>query len=65
MQKVRSKKSKKQLVCPVCGFGRLIDASVDNVSELKAESEITEDWKPDYFQKCPQCKSQIGIRKIR
>lgn len=64
MQKLRTKKSKKQLACPVCGFGRLVDASVDNESELKAEIDIDEDWKPDYFLKCPQCKNQIGIRKV-
>ena len=63
MLKATRTKTKKKLACPVCGFGRLIDASIDNVSELKAESEIIDDWKPDYFQKCPQCKNQIGIRK--
>lgn len=64
MQILKSQKSKKKLICPVCGFGRLIDASADNKSELKVETEINGDWQPDYYQKCPQCKNQIGIRKI-
>ena len=65
MQKQRVKTSKKHLPCPVCGFGRLVDASADNISELRAENSIAEDWEPDYFLKCPQCKNQIGIRKVR
>lgn len=65
MQKQKVKTSKKHLPCPVCGFGRLVDASADNISELRAENSIAEDWEPDYFLKCPQCKSQIGIRKVR
>lgn len=64
MRKEKGKNSKKQLVCPVCGFKRLIDARSNSISELKAESDINEGWEPDYFQKCPQCKNQIGIRKI-
>lgn len=64
MQKQMTKNSKKHLSCPVCGFRRLVDANADNVSELRVESNISEDWKPDYFLKCPQCKNQIGIRKV-
>lgn len=55
---------KKKIPCPVCGFHRLIDAEASNQSELRAEENITLDWKPDYFQKCPRCKNQIGIRKV-
>ena len=58
------KNMKVQLVCPVCGFRRLIDAAKDNRSELKAEKEITTGWAADYFAKCPHCKSSIGIRKV-
>lgn len=55
---------RKQLKCPVCGFKRLIDAEESNVSELIPESRMNSGYKPDYFQKCPQCKNQIGIRKL-
>ena len=55
---------KKQLACPACGFKRLIDAEEHNISELISETKAPRGWIPDYFQKCPQCKSQIGIKKI-
>lgn len=55
---------KKKIACPLCGFSRLIDADENVKSELKPESEITDAWHPDYIQKCPQCKNQIGIRKV-
>lgn len=55
---------KKKLGCPVCGFKRLIDADENNESELIAEEQMPDGWHPDYFQKCPQCKKQIGIRKV-
>lgn len=55
---------KKKLACPVCGFGRLIDAGENNKSEMFSEDKMPDGWKPDYYQKCPQCKNQIGIRKI-
>lgn len=54
---------RKQLRCPICGR-RLIDAMEDNKSELIAEKDMKPNWKPDYFQKCTQCKNQIGIRKV-
>lgn len=54
---------KKQLKCPVCNR-RLIDAQEDTESELVPEKEIKSGWVPDYFQKCPSCKNQIGIRKV-
>lgn len=57
-------KRKRRIPCPVCGFERLIDADIDNKSELKAEKELSDDWIPDYYQKCPRCKNQIAIRKI-
>lgn len=55
---------KKKFPCPICGFKRLIDADENNVSELIAEKDMPLNWHPDYFQKCPQCKQQIGIRKV-
>lgn len=55
---------KKKIPCPLCGFSRLIDADENNESELYAEKDMPLDWQPDYFQKCPHCKNQIGIRKV-
>ena len=55
---------KKRISCPICGFARLIDSDENVKSELREESTITDGWHPDYFQKCPQCKKQIGIKKI-
>lgn len=57
-------KEKKQLKCPVCGFKRLIDSDANIKSELIAENKMQDGWKPDYYQKCPKCRNQIGIRKI-
>lgn len=57
-------KKKKRLICPECGFGRLIDAGEDTKSELREESKIEEGWHPDYFAKCSKCGKQIAIRKI-
>lgn len=55
---------KKKLVCPACGFGRLMDADEKTESELCVESEIKAGWKPDYFAKCKRCGKQIGIKKV-
>ena len=54
---------KKQLKCPVCGQ-RIIDASDKNISELVAEANMKPGWDPDYYQKRPKCKKQIGIKKV-
>lgn len=54
---------KVQLRCPVCG-ARLIDSVSGNRSELVPEWRFRTGWKPDYIQKCPKCKTQIGIRKL-
>ena len=54
----------KSIECPLCGFRRLIDARPDIVSELIPESDMPPGWTPDYIQKCPRCKQQIGIRKV-
>ena len=55
---------KKKLICPECGFGRLIDADKDTKSELREESKIEAGWHPDYFAKCSKCGKQIAIRKV-
>jgi len=55
---------KTQLICPICGFKRLIDSDVNTKSELKPEKEIRDGWCADYYQKCPKCRNQIGIKKI-
>lgn len=55
---------RKRLVCPVCGFGRLVDAEEHTKSELREESKITQGWTPDYYAKCRKCGKQIGIRKV-
>ncbi len=55
---------KKKLPCPVCGFERLIDEDEHTKTEAKAESAMPPDWIADYFQKCPRCKNQIGIKKV-
>lgn len=55
---------RKQLGCPSCG-ARLIDAVFDIESELVAEGGFRPGWKPDYIQKCPKCKKQIGIKKVK
>lgn len=51
------------LTCPICKK-RLIDTTENTESELIPEDKIQGNWLPDYFQKCPKCKNQIGIRKI-
>ncbi len=58
------KPKKKKLICPECGFGRLIDSEEDTKSELREESKIEAGWHPDYFAKCSKCGKQIAIRKI-
>lgn len=55
---------KKQLVCPVCGFKRLVDADQNTKSELCEESQIKPGWRPDYYAKCKKCGKQIGIKKV-
>ena len=53
----------KQLKCPVCNR-RLIDSTESTKSELRVEKEMDSCWIPDYIQKCPHCKNQIGIKKV-
>lgn len=57
------KENKIKLYCPLCSF-RLLDSSLSIRSELKAEKDTDDSWKPDYYIKCPRCKNQIVIRKL-
>ena len=52
------------LICPVCGFKRLIDTGQGCKSELKKIDYDTSEWQADYYQKCKRCKNEIGIRKV-
>lgn len=47
--------------CPVCGH-RLLDAE-DNVKTQVRPVEKDAKWKPDFYEKCVGCKSDIGIKK--
>ncbi len=58
------KMSKKKLVCPVCGAGRLMDADASVKSELCEETKMRPSWHADYFAKCYKCGKTIGIRKV-
>ena len=53
----------KKLKCPLCGY-RLIDSAEECITELRPGDEKIRGWKPDYMQKCPKCKREIGIRKV-
>ena len=55
--------NKIKLYCPLCNF-RLLDSSILIRSELKADKDVDEKWRPDYYIKCPRCKNQIAIRKL-
>lgn len=55
---------KKRLVCPECGFKRLVDADEFTQSELCEESKIQPGWRVDYYAKCKKCGKQIGIKKV-
>lgn len=57
-------KSMVSLECPICHFRRLIDTRKGCKSELKGMRDFPENWVPDYYQKCPSCKQEIGIRKV-
>ena len=55
---------KSSVVCPVCGFKRLIDNRSGVISETYQEGTYPDGWVPDYIQKCKRCKNEIGIKKI-
>ena len=52
-----------RLPCPACYFERLIDTGHHTKSQTyKASDPGYND--ADYYQKCVNCKAEIGIRKI-
>jgi hypothetical protein len=52
-----------RLPCPACHFERLIDTSPKTRSLTYTEGQAGY-LDADYFQKCKNCKAEIGIRKI-
>ncbi len=56
-------KMKKKVSCPVCG-ARLMDEAEHTKSEVRI-IESDDDWEPDYFNKCRQCKNEIGIKQLK
>ncbi|MDF2854653.1 MAG: hypothetical protein K0Q87_504 [Neobacillus sp.] len=52
----------KRLKCPNCG-ARLIDEAEHIKSEVKLVNQ-SEDWNPDYYTKCWNCKKEIGLKKL-
>ena len=55
--------------CPVCGFGRLLDSSADIITDILVATSFDDsgknEWKPDFFAKCPKCKNEFGYRPRR
>lgn len=54
------KQPHEQLKCPVCGK-RLIDCNHGVKSQVSIAEEAAG---ADYFTKCKNCKTEIGIKKI-
>jgi len=52
-----------RLPCPACEFKRLIDTGYHTLSRTLVAGESGYQ-NADYYQKCPCCKSEIGILKI-
>lgn len=64
----RSKFHNKQLIhkriqCPHCG-SRIIDADSDIDSEVRVIKE-SDQWRPEYYTKCWNCKAEIGLKIIK
>lgn len=51
-----------KLLCPKCKH-RMVDQREGVTSELHI-MENGDKWPADYFLKCTQCKSEVGLRKI-
>lgn len=51
-----------QIKCPFCKY-RIIDSNADINTRTGPEEEAP-GWIPDYIQKCPRCKKQIGLKKV-
>lgn len=54
---------RRKLDCPVCGY-HLVDAADDTTSQVR-KVQKKDVWEPDYFCKCPRCKSDIGIKTVK
>ena len=51
------------IICPNCGFRRLIDTGQGTESATYVPGQDGYD-KADYYQKCSRCNEEIGIRKL-
>jgi len=51
------------LACPCCGWHRLIDTGKRTRSRTISPND-PEHPDADYYQKCPRCGEQVGIKKI-
>lgn len=54
---------RRQLSCPVCGQ-HLVDADDNTKSQVRPVQKNSK-WIPDYYQKCPRCKNDIGIKTVK
>ena len=52
-----------RLPCPACHFDRLIDTGLCTHSLTYVEGQDGYQ-DADYYQKCKNCKAEVGIRKI-
>jgi hypothetical protein len=55
---------KKQLYCPSCKKGRIIDADIRIESRLFKRESLSKDEPADYYIKCWKCGCEIGIKKV-
>lgn len=56
------KYQRKRLRCPKCEY-RIIDEGINTTSLLHVMEE-GDSWEADYYTKCHNCKSEIGLKKI-
>ena len=52
------------IICPNCGFRRLIDSGLLTVSETFIPGQNGYE-SADYYQKCSRCNEEIGIKKLK
>ena len=52
------------IICPNCGFRRLIDSGMFTVSETFIPGQNGYE-SADYYQKCSRCNEEIGIKKLK
>lgn len=52
------------IICPNCGFRRLIDTSRFTVSDTFIPGQSGYE-SADYYQKCSRCNEEIGIKKLK